>query len=112
MVVIHYEQVEESCNELHQLAKNMKELVDKINNTSKKLSSNESWNGMAANYYISKMDRLCKNFDEMFAEIENSILYMAKCSGGYQEIDKVVMNEICINLNIQSPNLSNSKIFF
>lgn len=108
---ISYSQVEGYCNELHQLAKHMKDLIYDIESTSNKVSSSDTWSGQAANYYTQKMKKLCSNFDEMFTELENSVLYMAKCSDGYQAMDKTVVAEICNNLNIQSPSLNSSKIF-
>lgn len=108
---ISYSQVEEYCNELHSLAKNMKETLENVRETGKKLSSSGRWVGSASNYYSEKLSNLTKDFDEIFKEVENSILFMASCSEGYNYIDKVVIREICSNLNITEPCLDTSKIF-
>ena len=108
---ISYSEVENSCNELHELAKNMKETLNNIINTGNSLKTNESWQGSASDYFNDKLNQLIKNFDEAFIEIENSILFMASCSEGYQAIDSKIMGEICSNLNITEPNLSTSGIF-
>ena len=108
---ISYSEVESSCNELHALAGNMKETLHNIVVSGSNLSLNEYWQGSAADYFNSKLDQLIKNFDEAFIEIENSILFMASCSDGYQAIDSKIMGEICSNLNITEPNLSTSGIF-
>ena len=108
---ISYNQVETQCNQLHSVAKNMKELLENINGIGSKISNGDSWSGSASDKYIEKLNLISKNFDEIFLEIENSILYMASCSDGYQAIDEKIMNEICSNLKIGEPNLNTSSIF-
>lgn len=108
---ISYSQVEMQCNGLHATAKNMKEILEKIDQIRIKILNGDSWDGNAANAYSSKLESITKNFEEIFLEIENSILYMAKCSEGYQAIDQQIMNEICSNLKITEPSLNTSNIF-
>lgn len=108
---LSYSKVEESCNELHSIAKRMKESLDEVKAISRNLSGSESWSGSASNYYSKKLNKLTKSFDEVFIEIENSILFMASCSEGYQKVDQTIMREICSNLNITEPSLNTSKIF-
>lgn len=108
---ISYSQVEAQCNELHSIAKNMKEILDEIVKIKNDVSKGSIWSGNAANKYSEKLNAVAKNFDEVFVEIENSILYMANCSDGYQAIDEQIMREICSNLNITEPNLETSHIF-
>lgn len=108
---ISYSQVESFCNELHGNAKNMKYIFDEILSLSSSVSSKGNWCGEAADNYISKLKKVSSNIDMIFQEIENSILFMAKCSDGYQAIDKTIVKEICDNLNITEPNLSTSNVF-
>lgn len=108
---ISYSQVEMQCNELHSVAKNMKEILDNIDGIRTKISNGDSWSGSASNIYSEKLLSITKNFEEVFFEIENSILYMARISDGYQAIDQHVMREICSNLKITEPNLNTSNIF-
>lgn len=108
---ISYKQVEESCNEMHQIANNIKDILNNISNTSKTLIKHNVWQGDAASYYVSKFQKFEKNFDEIYKELEYSVLYMAKCSDNYKTIDKKIVQEICNNLNISEPNLLSSKIF-
>jgi hypothetical protein len=108
---ISYTQVESYCNELHNLAKNMNELIENVNIISDSIIKSGNWEGVAADYYVNKLNRVTKNFDDVFCEMENSILYMAKCAEGYNAIDKDVVREICSNLKISSPSLNTSSIF-
>lgn len=108
---ISYSQVEQYCNELHNLAKLMKENLQEIETVNNKIISSNIWVGKGAQYYQKKLNNVTKQFDEIFIEMENAILFMANCSTGYQEIDNKVMSEICNNLNITSPNLSTSNLF-
>lgn len=108
---ISYSQVEQQCNELHSAAKKMKEIINNINDVRVKILNGNSWNGTASDTFCNKLESITKNFDEVFVELENSILYMAKCSDGYQAIDKHIMQEICSNLKITEPNLNTSNIF-
>ena len=108
---ISYSQIEESCNELHGLANQIKETLETVKTTGNSLGKNDSWVGDASDYYSNKINELAKNFEEIYIELENSILFMASCAEGYDAIDKTVIAEICNNLNIVEPNLSTSKIF-
>lgn len=108
---ISYSQVEAQCNELHSVAKKMKEILENVDSIRTKVQKGDSWSGEASSTYSKKLEEVAKNYEEVFLEIENSILYMANCSEGYQAIDQQVMNEICTNLNITEPNLGTSNIF-
>ena len=108
---IFYSQVETQCNELHSVAKSMKEILDNIDGIRIKILNGDSWSGSASNTYSDKLESVTKNFEEVFLEMENSILYMAKCSDGYQAIDNQIIREICSNLKINEPSLNTSNIF-
>ena len=108
---ISYSQVEMYCNELHSVAKNIKEIFDNIENLRTKILNGDSWSGKASQTFCDKLGSVTKNFEEVYLELENSILYMASCSDGYEAIDKQIMQEICSNLNITEPNLNTSNIF-
>lgn len=108
---LSYKQVENYCNELHLIAKNMNEIMQNITGIANEIANGENWSGNASEFYSKKLKSLSKNFDEVFCEMENSILFMASCAEGYQAIDKDVIREICANLNITNPNLSTSSIF-
>lgn len=100
---ISYKDVEAECNELHNLAKNMKKISEDIASIRDKL--NGSWKGIAANAYIDLLNNVTYSFDSVFVSIESSILYMASCAEGYQALDKSIMDEICGYLNIDSNSL-------
>lgn len=111
MEKISYSQIEGYCNELHAVAKKMNEILENVKKSGENILSKDNWNGPAANFFANKMTKLTSNFDDVFKEIENSILFMASCAEGYQAIDQIVVKEICSNLNITEPNLSTSNIF-
>lgn len=100
---ISYKDVEAECNELHNLAKNMKKISEDIASIRDKL--NGCWKGIAADAYIDLLNNVTYSFDSVFVSIESSILYMASCAEGYQALDKSVMDEICGYLNIDSNSL-------
>lgn len=107
---ISYSQVEEYANEIHYIANNMKEILDRVN-ASYASVNNGLWNGKASDDFNSKIVKLIKNFDEMYNELEMCVLYMANCSDGYKSMDQKILNEICNNLNILEPSYESSKIF-
>lgn len=107
---ISYSQVETQCNELHSVAKNMKEILDNIDGIRVRILNGDSWDGSASSNYLNKLESVSKNFEEIFLEIEKSILYMASCSDGYQAIDQQIMHEICSNLKINESDLNKSNI--
>ena len=108
---ISYDQIEKYCNEMHSRAKEMKEMIETIQGVGKTVEESGLWKGKSSTYYTEKLKKLTSTYEEIYQEIENSILYMAKCAEGFQAIDKQVLKEICNNLNINTPNLSKSKIF-
>ena len=108
---ISYEKVEDKCNELHALAKKMKATLDEIERIRLKVESGKLWSGPASENYAKRLKKITSSFDEVYMEIENTILFLANCSDGYQAIDKEIMREICTNLNLTEPNLSKSKIY-
>ena len=108
---ISYKQIESYCNELHSLAQNMKETLENIDSIGNVLLNGGVWSGAASENYIQKLKSVTKNFDEVFVEIENSILYMANCAEGYHVIDQNIIKEICSNLQISEPHLGTSNIF-
>lgn len=107
----NYVDIENYCNELHAVANKINDIFYGVKDAGRKLSSGESWEGNASEFYLRQLNDLTKNFDELNSEIENSILYLAKCSDGYNAIDNKVLKEICNNLNIMEPNLNTSNIF-
>lgn len=108
---ISYSEIENYCNELHRLSIHMKNTLNNLKTISKKIDFSNVWEGQAADNFVTKLNDLPKNFDEVFVELENSILYLANCAEGYKAIDRQVIKEICENLNITDPNLSTSKIY-
>lgn len=108
---IKYQDVKGYSEEIHKLASDMKDIINEIKNNVNRLKSSGYWEGNASDYYISKTEKLIKNYDEIYVELENSVLYLANVTEGYQEIDETVMKEVCNNLNISEPSLNTSKIF-
>ena len=108
---ISYSQIEGLCNELHASANIMKDTLDKIIKANAQINANDTWIGPAASNYINEFNKLNTVFEKAYTELENSILYMAKVSDGYQAIDKNVMGEICQNLGITQPGLQTSDMF-
>lgn len=108
---ISYSDVEEQCNQLHVVANNLKDIMLNIDNLRASILSDDSWSGISADAYCKKLENVFKSYEDVHMEIENSILFMAKCSEGYQMIDSQIQMEICSNLNITSPSLATSNIF-
>jgi|GEM_PF-2753438 len=108
---LKYEDVEQCCNELHSLAKKMQDTLNSVTDCANTIQNGSQWDDEGAYCYSVKLKKLVSNFDESYNEIENAVLYMANCSDGYKAIDNTVINEICNNLGINTPNLSTSKLF-
>lgn len=108
---IKYQDVRHSSEEIHTFAKNMKISLENITKNVKNLKNAGFWEGNSSDYYINKLEKLTSNFEEIYVELENSVLYLANVSDGYEAIDKKVMQEICDNLNIVEPSLNTSNIF-
>ena len=112
MEKISYSQVESYCNELHAIAVKIKSKLEEIEGIKTSLTSGV-WEGKASEAYKSELGEQIAQFDSMYMEVENSILFMAACSHGYQKLDKALLLELCGNLGISpfEPNFSTSNIF-
>lgn len=106
-----YTKIEEYCNEMHQIAMNMKNILEEIDQNTANIFKDGSWEGIAASYYFDKFSNVSKRFDEVYNEVENSILFLAQTAEGYGSIDKKVIVQICNGLNIPEPSLDTSRIF-
>lgn len=106
---IKYQTVKVSSERIHSIANNMKSLLDNIAKNTGNI--NNSWEGNASDYYVGKMTQLVDNFEEIYVELENSVLYLANVTEGYQAMDEKIVQEICNNLNITEPSLGTSSIF-
>lgn len=106
-----YEKIAEYCNEMHQLAENMKSILEFIDENTKNIFENEIWQGPGASYYHEKFTNVSSTFEEVFTEMENSILYLIQVSDNYKSVDNSIIGEVCQSLKIKEPNLNTSKIF-
>lgn len=106
-----YTAIEGYCTEMHQIAQNMKEILEYINQNTNMLFQNGYWEGPGASYYFGKFSNISNQFEEVYREIENSILFLAQTAEGYGAMDKKLVAQICNGLNISEPSLATSKIF-
>lgn len=108
---LSYSQIETYCNEMHKIASEMKDLIEKVQGVGKQVESSSSWEGNASTFYSEKLQKLISVFEPVFVELENAVLYLAKSAEGFEAVDKQVLKEICASLHIDAPTLSKSKIF-
>ena len=106
-----YEKIAEYCNEMHQIAQNMKNILEYIDNNTKNIFETAIWSGPGASYYNEKFSNVSNTFEDVFIEMENSILYLVQVSDGYKGVDNSLINQVCKSLNIKEPILATSKIF-
>lgn len=85
-ISLDYAKIENSCSSLTNLASNMQELIDVLD--PKKSALADSWEGEAANTYITDLEALISSLTESKKTLALSILYLASVSEGYQSIDQ------------------------
>ncbi len=101
---ISYKDVEQQCNEIHGVATNINSIFDEIKDITNTIKSNDFWGVEAATAYGDKLGTVTSEFDEISKEIDASILFIARSTDGYQNIDETILREICSNLNITDLN--------
>ena len=111
MTKIKYADIESECNTLHKVANDIKETLSNIEQKTLAVSSNDMWVGKASDHFNEYVRKLAKNYDDIYNELEASVLYLASCAEGYKAVDQVVMNEILNNLKITDPNNYSSKVY-
>lgn len=87
-----YTKIEDYCNQLKSINLDMRKQLDSIENIIN--TTDSSWTGNAADFFIEKAKKLTYNFDEFYKELNSCILYMQKCSDEYDKLDKKVQDEI------------------
>lgn len=108
---VEYKVVEEYNNNLHQKALEMNKLFETIKITARILEDESNFSGEGKEYFTKKLNEFMSNFDEIYKEIENCVIYIAACSDGYQAIDSKVAKDILENLNLSELSLKQSTIF-
>lgn len=111
IINIEYSKVESYNNELHQIALNIKKIFEEIEMKSEIIKKVDNWNGIGQAYYVTKLDEIMSNFQEIYKELENCVIYIAACSEGYQVLDQKVIDDILSNLNLSEISLNTSSIF-
>ena len=108
---IKYADIKDQCNTLHKVANDIKDTLDKIEKATISVSSNDMWIGNASDHFNNYVRELAKNYDDIYNELEASVLFLASCAEGYEAIDNQVMNQILNNLNITAPENYQSKVY-
>jgi uncharacterized protein YukE len=108
---VEYKLVEEYNNNLHQIALEINQIFETIKMVATVVDDESNFSGEAKEYYIKKLKDLMFNFEEIYNEIENCVIYIAACSDGYQALDRKVAKEILENLNLPELSLEQSTIF-
>lgn len=111
MLSISYKEVEQTNNEIHHNALKIKEVANNLITINNKIKSGNYWDGIAAKNFSEKFKDILLNFEDIVEEIENCVLYIAKCTEGYEAIDKNIISEICNNLNISEANIKSTSMF-
>ena len=111
MAGIKYADIESECNTLHKVANEIKDTLSNIEKKTLAISSNDMWVGTASDHFNEYVRNLSKNYDDIYNELEASVLYLASCAEGYKAVDQTIMNQIMNNLGITDPDNYNSKVY-
>ena len=111
MAGIKYADIESECNTLHKVANDIKETLENIEKKTLAISSNDMWVGKASDHFNEYVRNLSKNYDDIYNELEASVLYLASCAEGYKAVDQMIMNQILNNLNISDPSNYQSNVY-
>ena len=69
---ISYSQIENYCKEMHNLAQEMKSLIETVNGVGKSVDSSSSWEGKASTYYTEKLNKVTAAFEEIYIDKQKS----------------------------------------
>lgn len=105
---IKYPQVESYCNEMHHKGQQLRAKFDDINVIANILINKEYWSSPAAEIYGKELKNVVSKFDQIHKELENCIVYLAKVSDTYQNLDKNLVNGI---LSILGTTTTKSDVF-
>ncbi len=115
---ISYEGVESSCEALHTIVEKLKsELEESLKNLNGIAGYNGVWKGKAANAFVSKIrsgngsQPFEQSYTNVLNEIDNTVVFMAECSIGYQNLESNVINGVSSNLKTNTPSSENSSIY-
>ena len=100
---VSYSNLKQHSEELHSSYNNIKEILENVKNISSSITKSGCWSGEAADYYLDKLNKLSGNFEEVFLELDKSVIYLDKVLERYESIDEVLSGAVDnINLNISN----------
>jgi len=79
------------CTEMKATIDKMNENLSSINELCSKLESIGYWTGSAAQYYFQKFKTVTNQFDDVYSDLQNYILYLQQVSENYGSIDRQII---------------------
>lgn len=99
-IKFNYAEVEQYCNELHNISTRMKDILEKSKTEVQKIQSGENWIGPASDRFVESFEKTSKMFVDVSEILDKLVLYVAQCSSNYESLDNSVINQIKSNMNI------------
>lgn len=99
-IKFNYAEVEQYCNELHNVSIRMKETLENVKSEVQRIQSGENWIGPASDKFVEHFNKTSEVFVDVGDMLDKIVLYIAQCSSNYENLDNKVINEIKNNLNV------------
>lgn len=89
---VNFDEIEEYCNSMQEIAKKMLASFEEIGNLIKGLPN--FWVGEAAKSYVNEINKLMENFEPAHRELILSILFLASVGEGYDNLSNSSAEEL------------------
>lgn len=89
-----YEQMQVYCNEMKATIDKMNDNLNSVNELCNKLESVGYWTGSAAQYYFQKFKKITNQFDVVYSDLQNYILYLQQVSENYSSVDRQIIMKL------------------
>lgn len=89
MAMFDYTEITNSIHNYQKISNNFESLNSDLRSLQKKISSDNSWSGEAANYYKSELSKLFKNLDDISIAFKNIPNYVSRIEANHRKIDSL-----------------------
>lgn len=89
---ISYNELKQYTEELRSVIQNVDEILENVSSINNQIARSECWVGEASDFYVNKSKSITACFDELYSELDKSVLYLDKVIVEYEDTDSKVIS--------------------
>lgn len=89
---ISYNELKQYTEELRSVIQTVNEILENVSSINNQIARSECWVGEASYFYVNKSKSITACFDELYSELDKSVLYLDKVVVEYEDTDSKVIS--------------------